>query len=90
MDFEWDPDKNAANIQKHGIDFADAVSVLYDEIALTIEDDIDEEEQRFVTIGIDAYARALVVVHCVRDKKIRMISARKATKKDMKYYGEVR
>ena len=87
MDFEWDFKKNDLNIKKHGIDFSDAVTVLYDEYALTIAE-VHESEERFITIGHDGYARLLVVVYCIRDEKIRIISARKSTKKEMGKYGE--
>lgn len=62
MDYEWDPAKAQANLDKHGIDFADAVTALEDETAITVEDDYPDEE-RFITIGIDALGRILVVVY---------------------------
>jgi len=61
-DVDWDPRKAAANIKKHGVDFADAATVLYDERAITIRDD-DEDEERYATIGMDALGRVLVVVY---------------------------
>jgi uncharacterized DUF497 family protein len=64
-DVEWDPRKAAANVKKHGVDFADAATVLYDERAITISDD-DEDEERYVTIGKDALGRVLVVVYTWR------------------------
>ena len=64
-DVEWDPRKAAANLKKHDVDFADAVSVLYDDRAVTIRDDHAGEE-RYVTIGMDALARLLVVVYVAR------------------------
>lgn len=72
---------------KHGIDFADAVSVFSDELAITIFDERFEEE-RFVTIGTDYFNRILVVVYTLRDDEIRLISARKATRKERKQYEE--
>ena len=60
-DGEWDPRKAAANVKKHGVDFADAVTVLHDEQAITIRDD-EGDEERFVTIGMDALGHVLVVV----------------------------
>lgn len=57
---QWDPDKAAANLEKHGIDFSDATTVLSDDLALTVPDD-DPDEQRFVTLGMDALGRVLVV-----------------------------
>jgi uncharacterized DUF497 family protein len=78
MKFEWDPKKARANFHKHGVSFADAISVLFDELAITIED-IDHDEQRFVTLGTDAFGRILIVVYSYREDRIRLISARKAT-----------
>ena len=78
MRYQWDRNKAATNLDKHGIDFADAVSVFSDDLAITIFDDRFEEE-RFVTIGIDMLNRILVVVYTMRDDEIRLISARKAT-----------
>ena len=85
MEFEWDKRKSAINPTKHGVDFADAVMVLYDEFAITIPDE-SETEERFVTIGMDALGRILVVVYTWRDENIRLISARKATSKERKQY----
>jgi uncharacterized DUF497 family protein len=58
--FEWDRRKAAINLKKHGIDFAEAAMVFYDELAITIQDAVWDEE-RYVTIGMDAVARILVV-----------------------------
>lgn len=86
MDYEWDPSKAAANLQKHGVRFADAVSVFSDELALTAPDDVADEE-RFVTLGTDAYGRLLVVVYTWRgEQRIRLISARKATRHERTQY----
>ncbi|XHX80411.1 MAG: BrnT family toxin [Stenomitos frigidus ULC029] len=62
MSYQWDRDKAVANFGKHGIDFADAVSVFADDLAITVTDERFEEE-RFVTIGMDALGRVLVVVY---------------------------
>jgi uncharacterized protein len=79
MNCEWDPMKAEANLAKHGVRFADAVIVFSDESALTI-DDPHPDEERYVTIGIDALARVLVVVWTWRgEETIRLISARRAT-----------
>lgn len=89
MKYEWDPDKAAANRKKHGVDFADAVGVFEDERAVTIEDEGAEGEQRFITIGMDFTLRHLVVVYAYRHRDtIRIISARKATKKERVAYEE--
>jgi hypothetical protein len=89
MDYQWDAKKAKSNYKKHGIYFSDAVSVFSDEWAITIEDD-DPEEQRFVTLGMDSFGRILVVVYTWRDKEIRIISARKATRRQIKQYEEKR
>ncbi len=85
MTYEWDVNKAKYNLQEHRIDFADAVSVFNDDTAITILDEYPEEE-RFVTIGIDALGQILVVVYTWRGDNIRMISARKATRMERKQY----
>jgi len=85
MDYEWDPNKAKANLDKHGVDFADAVTALEDDVAITIEDDYPDEE-RFITIGMDALGRILIVVYTWRGGKLRLISARKATPRERKQY----
>lgn len=87
-EFEWDPVKAAANAAKHWIHFSDAVTVFADERALTLADDYAGEE-RYVTIGTDAFGRLLVVVYCWRGARIRMISARKATHRERKQYEDL-
>jgi uncharacterized DUF497 family protein len=56
VEVEWDPRKAAANLRKHGVDFADAAEVLYDELAVTVPDD-DPDEDRFITMGGDPLGR---------------------------------
>lgn len=85
MEFEWDIKKALSNLKKHGIDFADAISALEDERAITIPDDYPNEE-RFVSIGMDALWCILVVVYTWRQNRIRIISARKATVKEINQY----
>lgn len=88
MEYEWDENKANSNYYKHKIYFADAVSVFTDDFALNILDEHPEEE-RFITIGIDAFGRVLVVVYTWRgNDKIRLISARKATKFEKKQYEQ--
>lgn len=84
-DVEWDPQKAYSNLRKHGVDFADAVSALQDDLAVTIPDDFPDED-RFVTIGMDALNRVLVVVYVWRDEQMRLISARKATRPERRAY----
>lgn len=87
--FEWDENKNQANIKKHGISFEEATSVFNDDQALIINDEIHSLiEDRFVLIGFSFKYNLLVVCHCYRenDSIIRIISARKATKKESEEY----
>jgi uncharacterized DUF497 family protein len=86
MIYQWDPDKALTNRQKHGIEFADAIGVFEDQQALTIEDFDSEGEQRFITLGLDFLGRLLVVAYTYRGQKIRIISARRATKREIKNY----
>ena len=84
---QWDPAKAAANLKKHGVDFADAALVLEDPRALTIEDRHPQEE-RFVSIGTDDLGRILLVCWTLRDEDFRLISARKATRRQRQQYEE--
>lgn len=86
--YEWDPKKAASNLRKHKVDFADAVAVFEDDFAVTIDDDDESEEKRFVTIGMDALARVVVVVYTWRGHNIRIISARKAGAEERRQYEE--
>ena len=86
--FEWDSDKAVSNLDKHGIDFADAATVLNDEMALTVPDEASTEE-RYVTMGTDALGRVLVVVYTWRGARVRLISARKTTRSERKEYEKV-
>ena len=85
MEFEWDPRKAEANRNKHGVNFADSVAVLLDEMALTVLDE-DSDDDRSVTVGSDSFGRVLVVVYCWRGDRIRIISARKATRSERRQY----
>jgi uncharacterized DUF497 family protein len=85
VSYQWDTAKAASNLQKHGVAFADAVTVLEDNAALTMQDEASEEE-RFVTLGMDALGRLLVVVYTWRGDDIRIISARKATRAERVAY----
>lgn len=82
---DWDPRNAAANVRKHGIQFADAVLVLEDDRALSFRDDAHGEE-RWITVGMDGFARILTVVYTWRGDSIRMISARLATGNERKQY----
>ena len=83
--FEWDRNKDKQNQEKHGVQFSDTFAVFEDPIALTIQDD-EHGEERFVTIGMDCFGRVLVVVYTWRADNIRIISARKATRPEVKQY----
>lgn len=87
MAAQWDPAKAAANLRKHGVRFADAVTALEDERAISVRDD-REDEDRWVTIGMDSLARILVVVYTWREEHIRLISARPATRRESQQYQE--
>ena len=86
MQFQYDPAKAAANVQKHGVSFADAEGVLKDPLALTIEDPYAQGEQRYVAIGLGSAGELLVVVYAEREGEYRLISARRATRREHKAY----
>ena len=88
MNYQWDPAKSKSNVKKHGVEFADALGVFEDPDAITIEDTDSEEEQRFLSIGLDVLGRIIVVAYTYRDDDVHLISARKATKKEVKIYEE--
>ena len=91
MQFEWDPHKAARNLQDHGVSFEDAASVFGDPLAGTIPDpEHSTEEPRFITIGVTPAQRLIVVVHTDRADRIRIISARRATRAEKKRYEEGR
>lgn len=87
MSYQWDNNKADANLKKHGIDFADAVSVFADDLALIIGEQRFNEE-RFIIVGMDAFGRLLVVVYTSRGDETRLISARKATRPERRQYEE--
>ncbi len=77
MEVEWDPRKASVNLRRHGVDFAEAGTVLHDEQAITIPDEGSDEEDRFITLGMDALGRVLVVVYTWREDRPRIISGKK-------------
>jgi uncharacterized protein len=87
MGFEFDPAKARTNALKHKVSFAHAEQALRDPMAFTIEDPDAEGEHRFVTLGMDALGRVLLVVHTPRGGNTRLISARKASKGESEQYG---
>lgn len=89
--FEWDERKNTLNKRKHNISFEEAKTVFYDEAALLIDDpEHSRDEERFIILGFSKRANLLVVCHCYRasESVIRIISARKATKREAEQYHE--
>ncbi len=89
MVYEWDPAKAAANLKKHRVSFEEAASVFLDPQALTFLDpDHSEEEERDITIGRSARRRVLFVAHGERDGRTRIISARRATRRERRQYEE--
>lgn len=86
VDVEFDPLKAAANVRKHGVNFADAEQVLRDPMAVTLEDPDAAGEQRFVTLGMDSLGRVPVVVYTYRGERVRLISARKASRGESEQY----
>ena len=83
--FEWDDKKAEKNKSSHGVSFADTFAVFEDPNAVTLEDSRWNEE-RYVTIGMDSFGRILVVVYTWREDRIRIISARKAVRYEVKQY----
>ena len=87
--FEWDTEKAITNKKIHGITFDEASTAFNDTLSLTIYDPLhSEKENRFILIGNSHKDRLLVIVHTERSDKIRIISARKAKKKERQYYEE--
>ena len=91
LEFEWDEKKNNINIKKHGISFEEAIMVFYDDDAIVFDDpDHSIEENRFLIIGMTDKDKICIVSHCYRDNedKIRIISARKAEKGEIRVYNK--
>ena len=79
MEFEWDPNKAAANLAKHGVGFAEAMTVFGDPLESTVADpDHSESESRFLSIGLSAAGRLVVVAYTEREGRTRILSAREA------------
>ena len=90
--FEWDENKNKSNIKKHNVSFDEAKSVFSDDKARLIADpEHSDLEDRFILLGMSSHVKILVISHTYKenDEKIRIISARKATKNETKYYFDV-
>ena len=87
--FEWHPSKAAANLKKHQVSFEEAQTVFYDDFAVQFFDDVhSQEEDRFLLLGMSVHSKLLLVCHCERQggEVIRIISARKATKRESAFY----
>lgn len=87
MRFEFDPTKAASNIKKHGVSFADAEALFEDPLAVHRRDPDSEGEERLVAIGLGGAGEVLVVVYVLRGRVIRLLSARRATKREVKAYA---
>jgi uncharacterized DUF497 family protein len=87
--FEWDSEKAKKNIRRHDVSFDEASSVFDDPMFITvIDEEHSSDEERYITIGISNKNRLLLVAHTERDDHIRIISARKATRNEEKFYEE--
>jgi len=88
VEIEYDPAKAHVNLQKHGISFAVAATALLDERALAMEDPYIRGESRWLLVGLSDKARLLTVIYTLRHRRIRLISARKASKRETKHYAK--
>lgn len=88
MEIEFDPVKAASNLKKHAVSFDEAMPCLLDPLALVMEDNSAEGEMRFVLVGMSSETRLLTVCYTLRGEAIRIISARKATRKEGGYYAQ--
>ncbi|MCC5637997.1 BrnT family toxin [Nostoc sp. CHAB 5844] len=89
MEFEWNSDKAMLNLEKHGVFFQEAATVFNDPLSITFpEPDHSIGESRYVIIGLSGFGQLLVVAHSDRGEKVRIISARKATRQERRFYEE--
>lgn len=89
MIFEWDPEKAAGNLRKHGVSFQEAATVFEDAMSVTYFDpDHSTKESRYLTVGMARSGQLLIVAHTDRGKSLRIISARKTTRRERKQYEE--
>jgi len=87
LEFEWDSEKARRNLRKHSISFREGMMVFNDVFAITYYDDAhSRHEQRFLTLGLSDLGRVLVISHSMVDEKVRLISARKATRRERELY----
>jgi len=89
VEFEWDPEKAAANVRRRRVSFNEAATVLEDPLSTTFPDEAHSEgEMRFVTVGVSSSGHLLVVAHTERNDTIRIISARRATRREREFYEQ--
>ena len=89
MEYEWDQNKAIANLQKHRVSFSEAATVFGDPLSITFPDpDHSIYESRFITIGLSTGDKIIILSHTDRGDNIRIISARKATRKEQRFYEE--
>lgn len=89
MEFEWNPDKAVLNLTKHSVSFQEAATVFNDSLSVTFPDpDHSIGENRYVIIGMSSFGQLLVVSHTDRENRIRIISARIATRQERRFYEE--
>lgn len=89
MQIEWDPKKADSNLEKHGVPFDEAATAFGDPLSMTIADpDHSDDEERFVLLGQSFAGHLIAVIHTYRDERIRIISARIATRNERRSYEE--
>ncbi|HKC65520.1 MAG TPA: BrnT family toxin [Pyrinomonadaceae bacterium] len=89
MEFEWNPEKAKSNLRKHRVSFDEAATAFNDILSFTFDDEAHSDvERRYVPLGMSHQGRILVVAHTMRGEKVRIISARKATSRERKWYEE--
>jgi uncharacterized protein len=89
MQFEWNPDKANSNLKKHGVSFNEASTVFKDPLSVTFPDpDHSYSEERYVIIGLSSAGRILIVSHTDRADRVRIISAREATRNERRFYQD--
>jgi uncharacterized DUF497 family protein len=87
--FEWDVDKANRNLEKHSVSFEEAATVFDDPMYITfVDDEHSIDEERYITIGLSSRGRLLMLAHADRQDRTRIISARRATKKEEQFYAE--
>jgi len=89
MEFEWNPDKATGNLEKHGVSFQEAVTVFNDPLSVTFPDPNHSiGESRYIIIGISRFGQLLIVAHTDRLERVRIISTRKATRQEQRFYEQ--